>query len=121
MAEDKLSVGVRQPITANDDDVAETMSYMPDLPSPGQRWTTRRKAAVVAAVRGGWVPVEEVSQLYALSADEIVAWERDLDKYGVPGLRSTRLQIYRDTDRARETIAPDKALPRRGIAGARWR
>jgi Protein of unknown function (DUF1153) len=50
-------------------------------------------------VRGGWVPVEEVCQLYDLSADEIVAWERDIDKYGVHGLRTSRLQIYRDTEK----------------------
>jgi Protein of unknown function (DUF1153) len=67
-----------------------------------QRWTARRKATVVAAVRGGWVPIEDACQLYHLSADEILAWERDVDRYGTPGLRSTRFQIYRDTDKARE-------------------
>jgi hypothetical protein len=72
---------------------------VPDLPSPGQRWTTRRKASVVDAVRGGWVPIEEVCRLYDLPADEIGAWERDLDRHGLPGLRATRLQIYRDTEK----------------------
>jgi len=72
---------------------------MPELPAPGQRWTVRRKASVVEAVRGGWVPVEEVCELYDLSADEIVAWERDIDRYGIHGLRVTRLQIYRDTEK----------------------
>ena len=63
--------------------------------------TIRRKAAVIQAVRGGWVPIEEVSSLYDISADEFLAWERDVDRYGVPGLRATRLQIYRDTDKER--------------------
>jgi hypothetical protein len=58
----------------------------------------RHKAAVIAAVRGGWVAIEEACRLYKLSVDEFVAWERDLDRYGVPGLRSTRYQIYRDTE-----------------------
>jgi Protein of unknown function (DUF1153) len=84
-------------LTANDDGGATRP--MPELPSPGQRWTTRRKASVVAAVRGGWVPIEEVCRLYALSAEEIVAWERDLNRHGLPGLRATRLQIYRDIDK----------------------
>jgi hypothetical protein len=98
------------PISANDDAFLELAGSAPELPSPGQRWTVRRKAAVVEAVRGGWVPVEEVSQLYDLSADEIVAWERDIDRYGIPGLRSTRLQIYRDTDEAKSEESRKVAL-----------
>jgi hypothetical protein len=81
----------------------DVFGSVPELPSPEQRWTTRRKASVVEAIRGGWVPVEEACRLYSLSAEEIVAWERDIDRYGVPGLRSTRVQIYRETDRARCT------------------
>ena len=57
----------------------------------------RRKAAVVESVRHGWVSIEEVCQRYTLSMDEFLAWERDLDRFGVPGLRTTRYQIYRDT------------------------
>jgi hypothetical protein len=68
------------------------------LPSPKQRWTVRRKAAVVEAVRGGCVPIEKVCTVYDLSIDEFLAWERDLDRNGTPGLRSTRYQIYRNTD-----------------------
>ena len=71
---------------------------MPELPGPTQRWTVRRKAAVIAAVRGGWVPIEEACELYDISVDEFLAWERDLDRYGIHGLRSTRYQIYRDTE-----------------------
>jgi hypothetical protein len=55
----------------------------------------RRKATVINAVRGGWVPIEEVCGLYLLSVDEFLAWERDFDQHGVPGLRTTRYQIYR--------------------------
>jgi hypothetical protein len=65
---------------------------------PKQRWTVRRKAAVVEAVRGGCVPIEEVCTVYNLSVDEFLAWERDIDRNGIPGLRSTRYQIYRNTD-----------------------
>ena len=72
-------------------------SPMRELPSPGQRWTVRRKAALIEAVRGGWLGIDEACQRYNLSVDDFVAWERDLNRYGVPGLRSTRYQIYRDT------------------------
>jgi Protein of unknown function (DUF1153) len=80
---------------ANDD----WMASVPELPRPTQRWTVRRKATIVQAVRGGWVPIEEVCDLYNISVDEFLAWESYVDRYGVHGLRTTRYQIYRDTDK----------------------
>jgi len=77
----------------------DTYCQVPELPKPRQRWTVRRKAAVIEAVHGGWIPIEEVCELYSISVEEFLAWERDLDRYGVPGLRATRYQIYRDTDK----------------------
>jgi hypothetical protein len=82
-------------------DATEVFEQTAELPSVGQRWTVRRKAVVIAAVRAGWLPVEDVCQLYNLSVDELLAWERDIDRNGVPGLRVTRYQIYRDTDARR--------------------
>ena len=79
------------------DDQADVFGPMPELPAASERWTVRRKVAVIEAVRGGWVPVEEVCRLYMLSVDELLAWERDIDRFGVHGLRSTRYQIYRAT------------------------
>ncbi len=84
------------------DDWTDVIDRMPELPSLRQRWTVRRKAAVIEAVRGGWVPIEEVVQLYNLSVDEFLAWERDIDRHGIHGLRTTRLQIYRDTEAQRQ-------------------
>jgi hypothetical protein len=108
-------------VVADGDDVDTALAWVPELPLPGQRWTVRRKAAVVVALRGGWVPVEDVSRLYDLSADEIVAWERDLDRYGVHGLRSTRLQIYRNTDNAKKGASPPRAFGTRFLDGTRYR
>jgi hypothetical protein len=54
---------------------------------------------VVEAVRGGWIPIEEVCAIYNISVDEFIAWERHIDRHGVPGLRATRYQIYRDTEK----------------------
>lgn len=76
---------------------------------------------MIEALRGGWVLVEEVCRLYDLSADEIVAWERDIDRYGVHGLRTTRLQIYRDTDNARRDGATLGALRTRYVRERRFR
>jgi len=75
----------------------ETFGSIPELPSPNQRWTVLRKAAVVEAVRSARVSIAAICGLYNLSVDEFVAWERDLDLHGIPGLRITRYQIYRDT------------------------
>jgi transposase-like protein len=61
------------------------------------RWTPPRKAAVVLAIQNGTVTVEEVCKTCALSAEELAAWRRDYEAHGLPGLRSTRLQIYRNT------------------------
>jgi uncharacterized protein DUF1153 len=73
---------------------------MPDLPRETERrWTARRKAAVIEGVRGGWIPIEEACRLYGISVDEFIAWERDIDEFGMHGLRTTRYQIYRDTAR----------------------
>ena len=87
--------------TTPNDESTEFFDQMPALPSPQQRWTVQRKAAVIEAVRGGWMPIEEACRLYNISVDEFLAWERDIDRNGVPGLRSTRYQIYRDTSTRR--------------------
>jgi hypothetical protein len=60
-----------------------------------RRWTIRRKAALLEAVRSGMLSLENASQRYALSLEELRTWERNFDRYGVYGLRATRLQIYR--------------------------
>ena len=75
----------------------ETPSRTTDLPpSDTKRWVTRRKAVLVNAVRTGVISLEEVCRRYELSVEEFLAWERAIDTHGVPGLRVTRLQIYRD-------------------------
>jgi hypothetical protein len=78
-------------------EIIDPLSQRPELPLPGQRWTVRRKATVIKAVRRGWISIDEVTHRYRLSIDEFVAWQRDLDRYGVRGLRTTRFQAYRAT------------------------
>lgn len=69
---------------------------IPVLPTPRQRWTRVRKATVLTAVRHGFVPVEDVCELYRLSPDELLAWERDFDRFGVNGLLAKRAGKARD-------------------------
>ncbi len=48
-----------------------------DLPaSTRNRWVVRRKAEVVAAIRGGLLSLEEACRRYTLTIDEFRAWER---------------------------------------------
>ena len=45
--------------------------------------------------------IEQACERYHLSIDEYRAWERDFDSHGEAGLRSTRVGIYRRTDKQR--------------------
>jgi hypothetical protein len=58
------------------------------------RWLPRRKAEVVAAVRGGLISLEEACSRYSLMVEEFLTWRDAVDRYGIPGLRSTRIQQY---------------------------
>ena len=81
---------------------APTSTDNPDveLPPPDtKRWIARRKAAVVSAVSSGAIGREEARRRYQLSEEEFLAWERAIQSYGVPGLRSTRVQIYKQPPR----------------------
>jgi hypothetical protein len=69
---------------------------MESLPPPNtQRWVVRRKAAVVAAVHGGIITMEEVCRYYQLSEEEFLSWVRLFERHGLAGLRATRVQQYR--------------------------
>ena len=62
-----------------------------DLPSAEtRRWVVRRKAEVVAAVRGGLLSMEEACERYSLSPSEFLSWQSSLDLYGLQGLQTTR-------------------------------
>ncbi len=48
-----------------------------DLPAPGTtRWVIRRKAEVVAAVRGGLLSLEDACRRYTLTIEEFLGWQR---------------------------------------------
>jgi len=67
------------------------------LPPPGTtRWVVRRKAEVVAAVNGGLLSINDVCERYDLTLEEFASWQRAVDRSGMPGLRVTRIQHYRD-------------------------
>jgi transposase-like protein len=81
------------------------------LPVPGQRWVPSRKAAVIAALREGETTVEEVCRLYSLSREELLSWISAIERHGVPGLRSTRVQLYRELVKPAGRISRQSAQP----------
>lgn len=67
-----------------------------DLPPPDtKRWVIRRKAEVVAAVRGGLISLDDACRRYTLTVEEFLSWQRSIERHGLAGLRATRVQQYR--------------------------
>lgn len=71
-----------------------TLESLP--PAGTTRWVVRRKAEVVAAVSGGLLTINEACERYDLTLEEFAGWQRAVDRSGMPGLRVTRIQHYRD-------------------------
>ena len=62
-------------------------------PASTRRWVSRRKAEVVASVRGGLLSLEEACERYTLSVDKFVTWQ---DRHGLASLRTTKIKKYRN-------------------------
>ncbi len=67
-------------------------------PADTKRWVIRRKAEVVAAVKGGLISLDEACRRYTLSVEEFVSWQRAIETHGLRGLRATRVQDYRPSN-----------------------
>lgn len=83
----------KEPYVIGPDGMPLTLADLP--PKTTKRWVIRRKAEVVAAVRGGLLTLEEACERYQLTVEEFLAWQNAIDQYGMPGLRATRVQQYR--------------------------
>jgi hypothetical protein len=67
-------------------------------PGP-RRWVPQRKAEVVAAVRGGYLSLDEARKRYAMSTEEYLTWQSEIDRFGLAGLR-----VYRPQPRRRAEL-----------------
>ena len=62
-----------------------------DLPSPrGTRWVFRRKAAVVFAVRGGLLDLDEACKRYRLTVEEFNSWRWAIESQEAFSLNKSR-------------------------------
>jgi hypothetical protein len=87
-----------------------------NLPFPNtKRWVARRKAAVVAAVRDSKITLEEALHSYQLTEEEFLSWQRAFESHGLPGLRVTSIQQYREL---RQPQRPQKRRRSKSFAGA---
>ena len=66
-------------------------------PGP-RRWVPQRKAEIVAAVRGGYLSLAQARERYALSLEEYLTWQREIDRSGLAGLRVYGTQQRRRTE-----------------------
>ncbi len=70
-----------------------TLENLP--PRETKRWVVRRKAEVIAAVRGGLLTMDDACARYDLSLEELTSWQRLVESHGLLGLRATRINQYR--------------------------
>jgi hypothetical protein len=77
-----------------------------------QRWTSKRKAALLAVIDAGEMAPEELEHL-GLSPEELTTWRRDFSDHGVRGLRVYSLHYLhpgrrRSAKRRRDRQAPSR-------------
>ena len=73
-----------------------TALRLEDLPPRQTRWVPRKKAEVVAAVRGGLLTADEACNRYNLSAEELATWCRAVALGGLAGLCVKNIRQYRE-------------------------
>ncbi len=66
-----------------------------DLPARDARWNDKRKAQVVAAVRGNLLSFEEATRRYGLSPGEFRAWEGEVLAGLAPRQHATERREFR--------------------------
>lgn len=58
------------------------------------RWTPKRKAVVVEAVRDRALSESDVVRRLGVSPEELAAWQSQHEKHGVAGLAQSNLQAF---------------------------
>jgi Protein of unknown function (DUF1153) len=61
----------------------------PAIPPQPIRWMPKRKAEILAAVRRGTISLNQACEIYELSIEEFLTWQRGDALYGLAGLRAT--------------------------------
>lgn len=56
------------------------------------RWTSERKHAVLTLIDAGHLTAGEAGRRYRISEEELASWRERRDRFGIAGLKQTRLQ-----------------------------
>jgi hypothetical protein len=76
-----------------------------DLPARDVRWSKKRKAQVVAAVRGNLISFDEAMRRYGLSPVEFIAWESEVLVFLAARQRATERRDFRVLSREARAAA----------------
>jgi hypothetical protein len=69
-----------------------------DLPPPNiTRWVARAKAQVVCAINDGLLSAQDAFERYNLTLEELVSWQRAIDRGGLEGLHASQAKRYRSS------------------------
>jgi Protein of unknown function (DUF1153) len=104
-----MDASAAHPPQTDDADVAAeatatAVDDLGDLPAVDtRRWVASRKAAVLVAIADGRLTRAAACARYRISEAELRLWERAVECAGVPGLRVTRVQIYREVFEGRRS------------------
>ena len=80
-----------------------------DLPARDVRWNKKRKAQVVAAVRGNLISFDEAVRRYGLSPMEFIVWESEVLAFLTERQRAVERRDFRVLRRAVSAIAWKRA------------
>lgn len=73
-----------------DPEIARLLDLESVPPVTTTRWVARRKAQVVAAVQAGLFTIDEACDLYNLTLEEFLGWQRTIRETGIRGLQITK-------------------------------
>lgn len=63
---------------------------------PVKRYTPDRKARILDAIAGAAITENEACERYSISKEELRIWQRNDSRFGISGLRVTKIQHYAD-------------------------
>ena len=72
----------------------DLLAALPALPVV--RYTPARKARILDAIAGEAISAAEACERYGISAEELAIWQEQDYRFGMAGLRVTRIQHYGD-------------------------
>ena len=72
----------------------ELLAALPALPV--KRYTVGVKARILDAIVGAAITEDEACERYGISKEELRIWQRNDSRFGMAGLRVTKIQHYAD-------------------------